>query len=336
MNSKFQWKNYPCKILKINPLYLFIMLTLVMLSCEKEYDDARLVINEVYTFADETDKSNLDFIEIYNHSIYEKDLSGLILWESGGREEHWKIPDGSIVEPNSFFVIECDKDLIDPVNFAPWGLSKGPDEYIVLADSSFVVMDSIKLPTMKRDESYGRKTDAGDTWVIFSERTKNASNNGKPERQLVTNTIGLTVNEVYSNDQKNPVNAWANVDWIELHNSSNVDIDLTGYKLEEDSGDPSKAYIIPAGFVVQAKGFKVFDVNKNNTPAQGPSFGLGKSGDWVFLTDPSGKLISEIIVPSFEDAEEFSAGRKPDGSSTIVTFTVPTKGTSNNNAPTKP
>lgn len=344
---KKNYENFKFLILKsgFSEIKMFVVLLLllplmVLSGCEKdeveELTDAKLVINEVYTFADETVKTNLDFIELYNHSNLARDIGGLILWESGGRDEYWAIPAGVKMAPRSFYVIECDKDLIDPINFAPWGLSKGPDEYIVLAFDDFTIIDSIKLPSMKVDESYGRKTDADEAWVIFSERTKGVSNNGKPERQPVTNTIGLTVNEVYTNNQKVPVKPYAGIDWIELHNSSNVAINIEGFKIEEDSGDPEKAWIVPSGFVVPANGFIVFDVVKDNPVDVGPSFGLGKSGDWVFLYDASGKLISEIEIPPFTDEEEYTAGRKPDGSNNIVVFTDATKGTSNNSAPVRP
>jgi hypothetical protein len=315
---------------------------LALAACEKKLNPVeppkvdRLVINEVYTFADEKIKTNLDYIELYNQSDNEKKIGGMKLWESGGKERAFTIPAGKSMAANSFFIIECDKDQIDPINQAAWGLSKGADEWIVLADSGFAVLDSVKLPSLKVDESYGRKTDGADEWVIFSQRTKNASNNGKPLRQPVSNTIGLSVNEVFTNNQKAPVKPYAGVDWIELYNSSNSEINLEGYRLEDDSGDPAKAYTIPAGFVVPAQGFLVFDVKNSNTPAQGPVFGLGKGGDWVFIFNPAGTLMSEIEVPPLEDLEEYSCGRKPDGSTAIVLFTEATKGSSNNSAPVKP
>jgi len=293
----------------------------------------RLVINEVYTYSDEKVKTNLDYIELYNQSEKERAIGGFKLWESGGRDEAFTIPEGKTMAPHSFFIIECDKDEIDPVNQAAWGLSKGPDEYVVLGDGAFAVIDSVKLPSLKVDESYGRKSDGADEWVIFSQRSKNASNNGKPLRQPVTNDIGLSVNEVFTNNQKVPVKPYAGDDWIELYNASSAEIDLAGFRLEDDSGDPEKAWLIPEGFKIEAGGFLVFDVRKDNTPAQGPLFGLGKGGDWVFLFDKAGKLISEIEIPPLEDLEEYSCGRRPDGASTIVLFSDATKGGSNNNAP---
>jgi len=324
--------------------YLVMSVTLISLlfiGCAKDENPIevekfdRLIINEIYTFADEKVKTNLDYIELFNQSDKERDISGFKLWESGGRVKAFTIPAGKKMAPNSFLTIECDKDLIDPINQAPWGLSKGADEYLVIGDVSFKLIDSVKLPSLKVDESYGRKTDGNNTWVIFSQRTKNASNNGKLERQPVTNTIGVSVNEVFTNNQKAPIKSYAVDDWIEIYNSSAVELNLEGFRLEDDSGDPAKAFTIPTGFKVPAKGFLIFDVKNTNITSTGPTFGLGKGGDWVFLFDKAGTLVSEIEIPPLEDLQEYTCGRKPDGSTTIVVFTDGTKGTSNNNAPVK-
>ena len=56
-----------------------------------------LVINEVYTYADGSEKDDLDFIELYNAGGSDIDLGGLKLWESGGSAEAWSFPEGSRV-----------------------------------------------------------------------------------------------------------------------------------------------------------------------------------------------------------------------------------------------
>lgn len=292
----------------------------------------KLVINEVYTFSPQKTIDDLDFIELYNKSDEALDISGLRMWESGGSERFWPIPQGTTLAPKGRYLVECDKYELheSPTNYPNWGLSKGPDEYIVIADGMANVIDSIATPSLKEFESYGRKTDGSAEWQIFAMHTKGAANTGIP-RQVVTNTIGLYINEVFTNNQKMQSLPWDDSrDYIELYNSSDVAIDLEGYEMFDDTEDDSKKYVFQAGEVVPAKGFLVKEVYKDGGSLV-PTFGLGKGGDWVFIYTPGkGKLVAEIEAPAFGNDDIHTIGRKTDGSSEIVVFTEPSKGISNN------
>lgn len=85
-----------------------------------------------------------------------------------------------------------------PRELSGLGLSKGPDEYVTLADAEMNEIDCVACPSMKRGESYGRVTDGAPEWQIFAAFTKGTPNEG-PARQPVTNTMGLWVNEVFTN-----------------------------------------------------------------------------------------------------------------------------------------
>lgn len=294
-----------------------------------------LVINEVYTFSDQSSVNDLDYIELYNKSNQMIDLGGLKLWESGGRSEAWTFPQGTTIAAGGLLVVECDKEGLhnDPVNYPAWGLSKGPDEYIVIAGADMQAVDSIACPSLKQNESYGRVTDGAKKWQIFAQYTRNASNTGSA-RQPVTNDIGLYINEVFTNNQDAKTQSWDDTkDFIELYNSSSQAIDLSGFSINDDALDPEKKYTFPNGSSIPAKGFLTLDVFKKNP--NGPVFGLGKSGDWVFVYDKSGKLIAEIETPAFGDDEIYSTGRKTDGSDEIVVFTQVSKNGSNNGKSTK-
>ena len=89
------------------------------------------------------------------------------------------------------------------------------------------------------------------------------------------------------------------MDFIEFYNSSDTAIDFGGYVIKDDKGADDESYTVPAGTVIPAGGFLTYDVCKKN--AEGPSFGLGKSGDWVFVYDPAGVLVAELEIPAFAD-----------------------------------
>lgn len=298
-----------------------------------------VVINEVYTFSDQSEADNLDWIELYNTTDEDIDLTGVLMWEGGGPEEAWAFPKGTVIKAKGYIVVDCDKYglLNDPVKYPAWGLSKGPDEFVVLANSDLAVIDEVQLPSMNENESYGRVTDGADEWQIFQNATYGVKNEG-PARGQFVNTCGLYINEVYTdNSDEFSATGWdASVDFIEFYNSTDVDFDLSGYKVYDDKHEEETSYVFPSGTVVPANGFLAVDVYKENT--EGPAFGLGAGGDWVFLYDASGEKADEIEIPSITKEsgnrdKGYTFGRKPDGSTTLVWFTEATKGASNNNAP---
>ena len=288
-------------------------------------------INEVYTFSDQSDINDLDYIELYNASSHSVSVAGCKLWEGGGPEEAWTIPAGKTIPAKGYLVIECDKENLyhDPVNYPSWGLSKN-SETVILADTQGSgIIDQVDTPNMSKGEAYGRKTDGASEWVIFAELTRGTTNNGADEKQDVANTSGVYINEVFTNNQDVQVSAWDDTkDFIELYNATGEDIDLTGFSLNDDALKEEKKYIFPAGSVIRAKSFLTLDVDKNSTT--GPVFGLGKGGDKVFLWNTQGVLVDEVETPEFADNEIYSTGRKTDGSPEVVVFTEVSKNASNN------
>ena len=289
-----------------------------------------VVLNEVYLFSDQESKDDLDYIELYNTSSQDVDLSGLRLWREEDKDEVWTFPAGSKIAANDFYVVECDKKsemFNDPENYPAWGLSKNGD-VIVLADNAGE-LDRVECSYTLRDEAYGRKTDGTGEWIVFAELTKGGSNNEAQEKQKPVNTLGVYVNEVFTNNQDEQVSSWDDTkDFIELYNTTDKDVDLSGCSLLDDKMDEGDRYTFPEGTVIEANGFLTFDVDKDNT--NGPAFGLGKSGDVILLYDKNGNRIDEVGTPDFEDTEIHSVGRKTDGGEEIVVFSEVSKNASNN------
>ena len=289
-----------------------------------------VVINEVYTFSDQKDIDDLDYIELYNTSDAAVDLGGLLLWEGGGPEEAWTIPAGKTIPAHGYLVIECDKEGLhdDPVNYPSWGLSKN-DEQIVLADARQNVIDEVATPNLSENEAYGRKTDGASEWVIFSQLTPGETNDGTPEREEVVNTSGVYINEIFTNDQDEQTTDWDDTkDFVEFYNATDQDIDMAGFTIYDDKLEEDSKYTFPANTIIKAHSFLTFDVYKDNT--DGPALGLGKGGDAIYLYDADGKLVDRMETGKFEDDEIYSTGRKTDGGAEIVVFTEVSKNASNN------
>ena len=60
-------------------------------------------------------------------------------------------------------------------------------------------------------------------------------------------------------------------DWIELHNNGAAEVDLTGWSLSDDSGDPSQ-WIFPTGSMISAGGYLVLLADNPDAPIPGATY----------------------------------------------------------------
>jgi len=72
----------------------------------------------------------------------------------------------------------------------------------------------------------------------------------------------IIINEVYSTGEP---------DWVELYNTSDEDVDISGFKIADG---PEAIYTLPDGTTVPAKGYLVIEVDKDI---------LGSFNNWKHL-----------------------------------------------------
>ena len=131
----------------------------------------------------------------------------------------------------------------------------------------------------------------------------------------------IVINEVLANSDG------FNVDFIELRNNGSSAVNIGGWYLS-DSADLLNSFQIPAGTVISAGGYAVFDEIDFNV---GPNaFALSSSGEEVWLTAGTG------ANTQFIDALEFSAtassvtiGLNADGTGRHLPLAAPTPGAEN-------
>ncbi len=112
-------------------------------------------------------------------------------------------------------------------------------------------------------------------------------------------------------------------DWVELYNLTDADIDLEGYSITDNLGDPTKHVL--GALTLPANGFLILwadgdiDQGDDHLPYQ-----LAKSGEELGLYDPDGEPINELeYLPQITD---WSAARFPDGTTNWDIDTTPTPG----------
>jgi len=134
---------------------------------------------------------------------------------------------------------------------------------------------------------------------------------------LVTEIVSSNKHSLYDEHVGSP-------DWIELYNPSGIAVDLSGYGLSDNMRDFHK-YQFPEGTVIGAGEYLVVYAGDNNgvtaTTVSCTGFGLSKSGDYLFLTDPYYELIVEMQIPAL--ATDVSYVRRSDGSYGYTGATTP-------------
>ena len=195
----------------------------------EETTGLQLFINEVYS-------SNPDWIELYNASDEDVDISGFILQDDKGDDEEYIIPEGAVVAAKSYLVME---------DFG-FGLSSTNGDKVVLFDLELAIVDEVILPVMADGKSYGRATDGADEWIIFDRPTKGLDNSTEfepePEPEPIDPALfeHIILNEVCG-EQK----------YVEIYNNGTEEVSLDGLILERNEGASSYTFTstdaIPAG-----------------------------------------------------------------------------------------
>ena len=143
--------------------------------------------------------------------------------------------------------------------------------------------------------------------------------------------VGVVINEVLAHTDP-PL---ADVDAIELKNTTDAAIDIGGWYLSDAGGNLLK-FEIPAGTTLPAGGYIVYDESNFNptplTPGENDFALSGTSGDDVYLVIPDGtgsvsKIVDDVHFIASPNGESF--GRTPDGSGRLAPMSSLTLGATN-------
>lgn len=308
--------------MKIKIYALLFISSLLFLSCSRDEPfvaptpqppaSSSIKINEIYSRGDAV---NPDWVEIYNTSSSQVDISGYKIYDNGGEsgsKPKKEFPAGTVIAGNGFFVI-----VVDDTVASGFGLSSD-GEQIWLENSSGSVIDNVTFPALGVDTSYVRKPDGSSNWQKISPPTKGAKN----DTSIVTGNP-LLMNEIYSRGTA------GNLDWIEIYNPNPIQVSLTGYKIYDVGGQsgtkPKKEF--PSSAVIPAYGFYVIITDTADFVGDQSGFGLSSSGEEVWLENPTGVVIDNVTFLAMSTTQTY--GRLPDGSANWQLLNTITRGTPN-------
>lgn len=117
-------------------------------------------------------------------------------------------------------------------------------------------------------------------------------------------------------------------DWIELYNTANEAIDISGYYLTDSKKNPAK-WKFPQGTIIQANGYLIVWADEDSTHVSGlhTNYKLSADGENVVLLTPKQEVINIVEYPA--TLIEQSYARKPNGTGDFE-WSVPTYNKANN------
>jgi len=282
----------------------------------------QIVINEVMSsnsvFFPAADGRCYDWVELRNLTGQAYDLSSCYLTDDERSPKKCRLT-GVTIEPYGYAVVYLSGlNGVDVEGYLHAGFKlSSMGETLYLNDADGVVMSSLEIPESKENVSYGYPGATPEysknylAWFATpTPGEENGTDYAADVSQLTYSTNGVIINEymtdnsfvLYDVDGDYP-------DWVELHNPTQTDADMSGYMLSDDPDSISK-WKFPDGTVIPAGGYlTVFCSGKDKTDAQGmlhTGFSLGSNDTAVVLSNQQGVLVSQIQV--YDLPENISCG----------------------------
>ena len=321
----------------------------------ENYED--IVINEMIAkdtsdvyFTDESGNAT-DWVELYNKGNKAINVAGMFITDDPGVEaEYQQIPENdaavTTIPPKGFLVLICGADdvsgvavptgIINGKVFIDMGLSASKDNFVSIYNPEKLEIDiSDDFNGLEDDKSFGRTEDASLVWATLTTKTPNAPNDGSVP---VVGTI--VINEFMASNDLIPVPGDNGdfPDWIELYNTGDNPIDVSGWYASDDLTDLQK-WQLPAGTTIPGHGYLILFCDGTDTGLH-TNFKLSSGGEDVAISEDGTTLKDggsycatgcDYLLPPTDN----SCGRDGDG---VVTpwiiygsagVLVPTPGASN-------
>ena len=96
-----------------------------------------------------------DWIELYNNTAFEVNLTGLYLSDNPDNPSKWAFPSGTVIPAHGYLIVWADEDGSQTGLHANFKL-KASGEFVSLATSDGAILDSLSFGEQDVDRSFGR------------------------------------------------------------------------------------------------------------------------------------------------------------------------------------
>ncbi len=277
-------------------------------QCETYFNN--LVINEFMaanssTAADEFGEFD-DWVEIYNSSNEAINMNGYFLSDSRSDRTKYVFPDVTL-ESDDYLIIWCDNQPDQGLFHTEFALS-ADGEVIGLYNPDTNAVDLARFKSIPSNISMGRFPNGSGPFKILIP-TFNAPNINSVD-------VGIVINEYQAINQTTADDQWGGFeDWIEFYNNSSQPINLGGYFLSDEFGNPT-SFEFP-DTVMQPGGYLIVWCDMGlMEPGLHTFFFLGGDGDDIIFSNPDTVTIDYVRFE--QQISDDSEGRYPNGTGPFV------------------
>lgn len=188
-----------------------------------------------------------DWIELFNSTDKEIDLSGFYVSDDLGNRMKAQLPDGTVIQAGGYLLIFCSGEEGRMENgevHVPFGL-RAYEEDVALSDQGGSLIDSYSYSKQETDVSMARIPD-GTANLRRAGSPRQACRIPSPAMRCFSRPNSAATGDLYISEMMG-ANYSVKVsdrsdypDWVELHNRGAEGISLLGYSLTDSAKNPAK------------------------------------------------------------------------------------------------
>ncbi len=245
-----------------------------------------------------------DYVELHNTSTQEQDISG---WGLSDREDRlWVFPDKTVLPPDGYILVWCTGEKVENALIADFKLGAG--DVIRLTNAAGEPLFTMEIPsiytgyTLSWDAAAGKyvemmpsplypNTPAG--VAAYEESRKLGENDAPLSVGATAQHNGVYISELMARNGTTTAGPNGQYpDWIELHNTTNAPVDLSGCGISDDIRKPYR-FTFPRGTVIDPGQYLVLwcMVEQMDGYISLPFNLSGSKGDAVILVDKNGGIL---------------------------------------------
>lgn len=203
----------------------------------------QLVINEIMTsnkgaYTDELGNT-YDWIELYNGSNHDIDLSNYTLSDEESGSAKWIFPNVTI-KSKEYLIVYLSGTTNNGL-YANFALTKEGGELVTLKKSNGKVVDSVRTKNLNKNNVMSRNSKG--EWIITADITPGYDNNEDGRTLFLADLVStvdepLIINEFLTNNKGNFSVNGEFLTYIEIKNTGDSTINLSEYFLSDDATEP--------------------------------------------------------------------------------------------------
>jgi len=269
------------------------------------------------------------WLELYNAGTNTLSLEGFYLANNYSNLTQWAFPAGASIAPGQFKIIWLDGEP------GEGNASELHTSFTIAQGSGAValsringlspqIVDYLNYAGVVPSLSYGDYPDGQPFYRRVLYTPSPGATNAARDITIFINEW-LADNTVYDDPDEPGPNF---EDWFELYNPGDTPVDLTGFYLS-DTNAPKTQFRIPSGTVVPAGGYLLVwadgeaTQNTSNRVDLHANFNLRAGGEFIGLYGADGSSVIDEVT-FFQQTNNVSQGRWPDGAINKYFMTMPT------------